>query len=145
MQIDALALRMRPRGPLEAADLGARLTQGSARSLYACYAVAYLPVVALALASYDIAAWLPPVVIFLSKPWLDRTILFVLARAAFGQDTRVGDLWRARRPGVVAAVFSDVDVAQVISVALFHAARVSARGAHVRQARLARAANSAPP
>jgi len=96
MQIDALALRMRPRGPFEAADLGARLTQGSARSLYACYAVAYLPVVALALASYDIAAWLPPVVIFLSKPWLDRTILFVLARAAFGQDTRVGDLWRAR-------------------------------------------------
>jgi hypothetical protein len=96
MQIDALALRMRPRAPLEAADLGVRLAQGSARSLYACYAVAYLPVVLLALASFDVAAWLPPIVIFMAKPWLDRTILFVLARAAFGQDTSVGDLWRAR-------------------------------------------------
>jgi hypothetical protein len=96
VQIDALALRMRPRAPLEAADLGVRLCQGSARSVYTCFAVAYLPVVALALASFDIAAWLPPIVIFLAKPWLDRTILFVLARAAFGQDTRVSDLWRAR-------------------------------------------------
>ena len=31
------------------------------------------------------------------KPWLDRTILFVLSRAAFGQPTTPGDLWRAQR------------------------------------------------
>jgi hypothetical protein len=97
MQIDALALRMRPRAPLEAADLGARLCQASARSVYACYAVAYLPVVALALATFEIAAWLPPLVIFWAKPWLDRTILFVMSRAAFGQDTKPVDVWRARR------------------------------------------------
>lgn len=97
MQIDALALRMRPRTPLEAADLGVRLCQSRARSVYACYAVAYLPVVALAFAAFEIAAWLPPIVIFLAKPWLDRTILFVLSRAAFGQETSAGDLWRARR------------------------------------------------
>jgi hypothetical protein len=97
MQIDALVLRMRPRAPLEAADLGVRLCQSRARSVYACYAVAYLPVVALALAAFEIAAWLPPIVIFWAKPWLDRTILFVLSRAAFGQDTSVGDVWRARR------------------------------------------------
>ena len=96
MQIDSLALRMRPRAPLESADLGVRLCQASARSVYACYALAYLPVVALAFASFEIASWLPPLVIFWAKPWLDRTILFVLSRAAFGQDTSVGDLWRAR-------------------------------------------------
>jgi len=97
MQIDALALRMRPRAPLEAADLGARLCQSAARSVYACYAVAYLPVLALAFAAFEIASWLPPFVVFLAKPWLDRTILFVLSRAAFGQDTSLGVLWRARR------------------------------------------------
>ena len=41
MQLDALALRMRPRAPLEAADLGVRLCQDAARSVYACYAVVY--------------------------------------------------------------------------------------------------------
>ena len=97
MQLDALALRMRPRGALEAADLGVRLCQSSARSVYACYAVAYVPVAALALAAFEIAAWLPTLVLFWAKPWLDRTILFVLSRAAFGQPTTVSQLWQARR------------------------------------------------
>ena len=96
MQLEALALRMRPRAPLEAADLGVRLCQDSARSVYACYAVAYVPVAALALASFEIASWLPTVLLFWSKPWLDRTILFVLSRAAFGQATTVRQLWSAR-------------------------------------------------
>ncbi len=97
MRIDTLALRMRPRAPLEAADLGARLCQTTARSVYVCYAVAYLPVLALAIASFEIAAWVPSVFLFAAKPWLDRTVVFVLSRAAFGQATTVGDLWRARR------------------------------------------------
>jgi hypothetical protein len=97
VKIDALALRMRPRGPLEAADLGARLCQTTARSVYACYAVAYLPVLGLAIASFEIAVWVPGVLLFCAKPWLDRTVVFVLSRAAFGQATTIGDLWRAQR------------------------------------------------
>ena len=97
MQLEALALRMRPRAPLEAADLGVRLCQDAARSVYACYAVAYVPIVALAVASFEIASWLPTLFLFCSKPWLDRTILFVLSRAAFGQPTTVRQLWEARR------------------------------------------------
>ncbi|HUQ52051.1 MAG TPA: hypothetical protein VM692_07500 [Gammaproteobacteria bacterium] len=97
MQLDSLALRMRPRAPLEAADLGARLCQDAARSVYACYALAYVPVAALALASFELAAWLPTLVLFFAKPWLDRTILFVLSRAAFGQATTVLQLWEAQR------------------------------------------------
>jgi len=96
MQLEALALRMRPRAPLEAADLGVRLCQHSARSVYACYALAYVPVAALALASFEIATWLPPLLIFWAKPWLDRTILFVLSRAAFGQATTLRQLWEVR-------------------------------------------------
>jgi hypothetical protein len=97
MQLESLALRMRPRAPLEAADLGVRLCAETARSVYACYAVVYVPVAALALASFELAAWLPTVVLFLAKPWLDRTILFVLSRAAFGQATTPRQLWDAQR------------------------------------------------
>jgi hypothetical protein len=97
MQLEALALRMRPRAPLEAADLGARLCQAAARSVYACYAVAYVPIAALALASFEIAPWLPIVVLFVAKPWLDRTVLFVLSRAAFGHATTLNQLWEAQR------------------------------------------------
>lgn len=90
-------MRLRPRTPLEAADLGARLCQSTARSVYSCYGIVALPVVALALASFELAGWLPTLVIWCAKPWLDRTILFVLSRAAFGQRTVPADVWRAQR------------------------------------------------
>jgi hypothetical protein len=97
VQVDALAVRVRPRTPLEAADLGPRLVQSIATSVYSCYAMAAIPIVALALASYEVATWLPTLALWWSKPWLDRTVLFVLARAAFGQPTAPGDVWHAQR------------------------------------------------
>ena len=97
MQLDALAVRLRPRTPLEAADLGVRLCQRSARSVYTCYAIVAVPIIVVALASYEIAAWLPSLVIWWAKPWLDRTILFVLSRSAFGMATAPLDVWRAQR------------------------------------------------
>jgi hypothetical protein len=97
VRIDALALRLRPRSPLESADLGVRLCQEAARSVFRCHLAVGVPVMMLALASYEIAVWLPSVVIWWAKPWLDRTILFVLSRAAFGEDTTIAQVWRAQR------------------------------------------------
>jgi hypothetical protein len=97
VRIDALAVRLRPRSPLEAADLGVRLCQHAARDVYFCYLVVAVPLFALALATYEWVGWLPALLMMWSKPWLDRTILFVLSRAAFGQRTTPGDLWRAQR------------------------------------------------
>jgi hypothetical protein len=97
VQVDALAVRLRPRTPMEAADLGPRLCQSAARSVYSCYALVAVPLIALALATYEIATWLPGLVIWWAKPWLDRTILFVLSRAAFGQRTTPVHLWQAQR------------------------------------------------
>ena len=97
MQIETLAVRLRPRGGLEAADLGVRLCQAASRSVYPCYAVAAAPVALLAIASAEWARWLPLFIIWWAKPWLDRTILFVLSRAAFGQATRPADVWNAQR------------------------------------------------
>ena len=96
MQVDALAVRLRPRAPLEAADLGARLCRSSARSVYICYLVAAVPVMVLSTATYELRSWLPVLLIWWFKPWFDRTILFVLARSAFGQSTTLADLWRAQ-------------------------------------------------
>ncbi len=97
MQIDALALRLRPRTPYEAADLGTRLCQSAARDVYKCYLAVAIPAFLLCMASVEIAYWLPALLVYWVKPWLDRTILFVLSRAAFGQRTSLADLWRAQR------------------------------------------------
>jgi hypothetical protein len=97
MQIDAIALRLRLRSPMEAADLGVRLCQEQARAVYTCYALVALPTFALCLATFEIANWLPSLLMWWIKPWLDRSVLFVLARAAFSQPTTPRDLWHAQR------------------------------------------------
>lgn len=98
MRVDALALELRPRPAYEAADLGVRLVQSCWPSLLRCH----LPVMALLAllltllqTQAGVNLWLP--VIFLAKPFIDRAILFVLARAAFGQASGWSDAWRARR------------------------------------------------
>jgi len=97
MQVDAIAVELRPRTMWEASDLGGRLLQANARSVWlTCWPV-FAVVLALALATAEIAPWLPTLLIFWLKPWLDRSVLFVLSRAVFGQSTRAGDLWRAQR------------------------------------------------
>jgi hypothetical protein len=97
VRVDAFAIRLRPRANFEAADLGVRLCQSAARGVFPCYLVVWVPVTALALASFEIARWLPILVLWWAKPWMDRTILLVLSRAAFGEPTRPGDVWDAQR------------------------------------------------
>ncbi len=97
MQVDAIDLRLRQRRPWEAVDLGVRLCQRELRAVYRCYWLVAMPFAAIALASVEIASWLPGLLIWWGKPWLDRTVLFVLARAGFGLKTTLGDLWRAQR------------------------------------------------
>src|SRR5687767_7511465 len=96
VHVDALAVRLRPRTATEAIDLGVRLCQSHARSVYRCYFAVAIPVLVLTLASIEFTGSFGGIVLFWSKPWLDRTILFVLSRAAFGIDTSIGDLWRSQ-------------------------------------------------
>jgi hypothetical protein len=73
------------------------LCQHAWRDVYRCYAAVALPVFGLCIATSEFSTWLPAFAIWWLKPWLDRTILFVLSRAAFGQRTSLGDVWRAQR------------------------------------------------
>ena len=94
MHVDALAVRLRPRSATEAVDLGVRICQSAMPAAYRCYFAVALPVIVIAIASMEVTGWLAAVIIWWLKPWLDRPVLFVLSRAAFGQDTTLGDLWR---------------------------------------------------
>lgn len=98
MRVDAIALELRPRPVYEAADLGVRLVQSCWPSLLRCHLpVMVLLTLSLALVQvlWGVNAWL--LVVFLGKPFIDRAILFVLARAAFGQSSGWSDAWRVRR------------------------------------------------
>jgi hypothetical protein len=95
--IDAVSVVLRPRSTWEGCDLGVRMLQSWFRPVYCAYLAVALPLFALCLLTDPIAGWLPTLLIWLSKPWLDRTVLFALSRALFGQRTTLGDLWSHRR------------------------------------------------
>lgn len=97
MQIDAISLVLRPRTRWEGCDLGVRLLQSWLRPVFTVHLAVALPLFALFLLTNPIAGWLPALLTWLSKPWLDRTVLFVLSRALFGQRTTVKDVWEHRR------------------------------------------------
>lgn len=80
----------------EAADLGAALVRSHAGSIWRTFLPVYGIVIALVLCTAEIAGWLPGLLIFCLKPWFDRTLLFILSRAVFGQATRWEDLWAHR-------------------------------------------------
>lgn len=97
MKVDAIRLDLRPRGMFEAADLGVRIVSAHRRSVWASCAPVYAFVLLIAAAALPFGiGWAILALIWL-KPWLDRSILFVLARAVFGEETRFADLWAARR------------------------------------------------
>ncbi|RUR71734.1 hypothetical protein EJP67_32290 [Variovorax guangxiensis] len=97
MRVDGLAIALRPRPMAEAADLGAQLVRSHARSVWRTFLPVHIVMVLLALGTVEIAGWLPSLLIFWLKPWLDRSLLFVHSRAVFGQETRWSDLWANRR------------------------------------------------
>jgi hypothetical protein len=98
MRVEATWVRLRPRPMSEAADLGVRLVQASAGSLWRTVLPVYALAMVLALSLWPIAPWAPSLALWWAKPWLDRSLLFVLSRALFHQPTRFADLWAARGP-----------------------------------------------
>jgi hypothetical protein len=96
MQIDAIAVTLRPRSMWEGCDLGIQLLHFRMRSVYACYLAVAAPTALVCLATLGVEPWLPALLLWLAKPWLDGAILFALSRALFGDSTRPADLWAAR-------------------------------------------------
>jgi len=97
MQVESIALNLRPRSVWEGCDLGVRLLQSCLGPVFRCHLAVALPCFALCLGAGLLAGWLPALLIWLAKPWLDRTALWVLSRALFGESSSVRALLRERR------------------------------------------------
>jgi hypothetical protein len=97
MKAEQLQLALRPRPAYEAVDLGVAMTQRSARSLLRAFLPLALMLVVACGATIEIAPWLPSTLLWWFKPWLDRTLLHVYARQAFGEQTGFNEAWDARR------------------------------------------------
>ena len=96
MKAEQLQLALRPRPAYEAVDLGVRMTQRGARSLVRAFLPFGLVLVLACGATIEIEPWLPSTLLWWLKPWLDRTLLHIYARQAFGEETRLGDALAAR-------------------------------------------------
>lgn len=97
MKAEQLQLALRPRPAWEAIDLGVRMTQCSGRSLLRAFLPMALLLVVACGATLEIAPWLPSTLLWWFKPWLDRTLLHIYARLAFGEETSFSEAWEARR------------------------------------------------
>ena len=97
MKAEQLHLALRPRPAYEAVDLGVAMTQRSARSLLRAFLPLALLLVVACGATIEVAPWLPWAMLWWFKPWLDRTLLHIYARQAFGEETSFNEAWSARR------------------------------------------------
>ena len=97
MKVAAIALDLRPRSMFEACDLGVRIVSAHARSVARGCLPVYAAVLVVAATFIPFGLGWSAFVLFWLKPWLDRTLLFVLGRAVFGEETRFADVWAARR------------------------------------------------
>jgi hypothetical protein len=95
MWADRLALALRPRPMLESVDLGARMVQQHAGLLARTYLPAALVVAMLAASTWWWDPLAPTLVLFFLKPWLDRAVLLVFSRAAFGQTVTAREVWQS--------------------------------------------------
>jgi hypothetical protein len=97
MEVGAIGIGLSRRTMFEAADLGVRMVGAHARSVWGVFLPVHLVATVAAAALLPWGAGWPCLFLIGVKPWLDRSLLFVLARAAFREETRCADLLLAWR------------------------------------------------
>lgn len=85
MQLERIAIALRPRGGWEAIDLGFRMAARWAAPLWTLWLVLFLPLLLALLLTFREQPALAALAIWWLKPALDRFVLHVLAHAVFGQ------------------------------------------------------------
>lgn len=97
MQLDRMAIVVRPRNPWEAMDLGMRMVLHWWQPVYGAWLAAYLPVVMIItlLCAELNQPWIALLAVWWVKPLLERMPLYVLSRAVFGETPRIAEALRA--------------------------------------------------
>lgn len=108
MDLERIAVALRPRGNFEAIDLGFRMAAQWWRPLWGVWLVLFAPfVLVLQLALLE-QPFVAVVVAWWMKPLFERFLLYVVSRRVFGEDTGVLDALRAWRevlsPGLIGAL-----------------------------------------
>jgi hypothetical protein len=139
VELEKVAVALRPRGGWEALDLGFQMARQWWRPIWTTWLAFYLPVAGLAL-------WMLPkpihavLLLWWLKPVFDRVVLHVASRAVFGEPQGVRDTIRAARewlrPGLLTAMtFYRFDLARSFALPVWQLEHQ--RGAEGRRRRRA--------
>ncbi|MEO6148363.1 MAG: hypothetical protein ABIT70_15225 [Sulfuriferula sp.] len=98
MQLDSVAVALRPRKLWEAIDLGFSMVHRWWKPIFSAWLTVVLPVAVLInLLCWDVQ-WLAPLLIWWLKPLFDRIPLYILSRATFGDTPGIGETVKAVLP-----------------------------------------------
>jgi len=141
MQLDSVAVALRPRSAWEAIDLGVGMLQRWWRSLYAATLAVYVPVAALcvALGWATDRVWVALAALWWLKPVYDRVALHVLSRAVFGEALGVRRTLAEARAWLATGLPWALTFGRIDSARSFHLPLVQLEGQRGRAARERRA------
>jgi hypothetical protein len=139
MQLERLAVALRPRGGWEALDLGFQMARQWWLPIWSVWCAVYLPVAALALLFFS-KPFFAVLLLWWLKPLFDRAVLHVASRAVFGEPQGVRETIRAAgewlRPALVSALtFYRFDLARSFALPVWQLEKQ--KGAAGRQRRKA--------
>lgn len=145
MQLERLALRLRPRTSFEAIDLGAAMLRQWWQPVMRVWFAVYVPVLSLLTLVFQDRLWIAVAIAWWLKPLFDRFVLHVLSRAAFGDTPSVRQTladWRViLSPGLPAALsLSRLDPARSFNLAIWQLEQQRGRAARQRARVLGRKA-----
>ena len=122
MQLDKVAVALRPRSAWEAVDLGLGMLQQWWGALYAAFAAVYLPVAAACLAIGWSAGkpWLALLLLWWLKPVFDRVALHVVSRAVFGEVLSLRSALAQAREWLGTGLFGALTLGRIDLARSFH-------------------------
>jgi hypothetical protein len=141
VQLDKLAIALRPRSAWESVDLGGGMLREWWRPLYAAFAAVYLPVAAACFwAAWSLGKpWVALVLLWWLKPLYDRVVLHVASRAVFGEVLGVKSTLRQAREWLGTGLFGALTLGRIDTARSFHLPVKQLEGQRWRAARTRRA------
>ena len=97
MELERVAIALRPRSGWESVDLGFGMARSWWKLCFGAFWITYLPIAAALLAGFHEQPWIALLILWWLKPAFDRFVLFALGRRCFGEQLRLSDLlgqWR---------------------------------------------------
>lgn len=116
MEIDRIAVALRPRSQWEALDLGFQMAREWWRPIWGVWLALYLPAAALLLIVFE-NKFYAVLMLFWLKPLFDRAVLHTASRAVFGEECGVMATLRAWRewlgPGLVGGPIGALTIGRI--------------------------------